>query len=114
MQQLETYCYQFAETYDDFNDNWIPLDNVMTEFSDEIGEGESFLRRNTFLEKSDSTSVYLLSIRDYRLRSSQAPYEYVKEDIRRIIWNNRRQDFIQSLENGIYNDALKSNSFKIF
>jgi hypothetical protein len=55
----------------------------------------------------------MIAIKDYRLRSTLAPYEYVKDDIRRIIMNSRRFEFIQSLENGIYNDALKEKYFKI-
>jgi hypothetical protein len=114
MQELESYCFQFAEKFDDFGENWITMDRLSVELQDEIENQESFLRRNTYFETTDSNSVYLLSIRDYRLRSSIAPYEYVKEDIKRIILNNRRFDFIQSLENGIYNEALKKNIFKIF
>jgi len=114
LQELESYCFQFAEKFDDFGENWITMDRLSVELQDEIENQESFLKRNTYFETTDSNSVYLLSIRDYRLRSSIAPYEYVKEDIKRIILNNRRFDFIQALENGIYNEALKENSFKIF
>jgi len=112
--QLETYCYQFAEKFDDFNENWVPMDRLSVELHQDIENKETFLKNNTFFETSDSLSVYLISIRDYRLRSDIAPYEYVKNDIKRIIWNTRRVEFIQSLENGIYNDALKKNSFKIY
>ncbi len=80
----------------------------------DISDQENFLRRNTFFETSDSSSVYLITINDYRLRGSLAPFEYVRDDIKRIIWNNRRIEFIQDLENGIYNEALKENSFKIY
>jgi len=38
----------------------------------------------------------------------------VREDIKRIIWNNRRIEFIQELENGIYNEAIRENSLKIY
>jgi hypothetical protein len=114
IQQLETYCYQFAETYDDFGDKWVAMNKITLEFGEDIGNEENFVKRNTYYETSDSSLVLLLSIRDYRLRSSLAPYEYVRDDIKRIIWNNRRFEFIQDLENGIYNDALKRNSFKIF
>ena len=114
LQRLETYCYQFAEKFDDFNEAWVPMDKLSVELPQNIENEEYFLKRNTFFETSDSTSLYLVSIRDYRLRSSLAPFEYVKDDIKRIIWNTRRFEFIQSLENGIYNDALKDNSFKIF
>ena len=62
---------------------------------EDIENEENFLKRNTFFETTDSTSVYLISIRDYRLRSSLAPFEYVRDDIKRIIWNTRRFEFIQ-------------------
>jgi hypothetical protein len=114
LQQLESYCYQFAEKFDDFNEEWVPMDRISVELQQNIENEETFLKRNTFFEKSDTSSVYLISIRDYRLRSSLAPFDYVKEDIKRIIWNSRRFEFIQSLENGIYNEALKENSFKIY
>jgi hypothetical protein len=114
LQRLETYCYQFAEKFDDFNEAWVPMDKLSVELPQNIENEENFLKRNTFFETSDSTSLYLISILDYRLRSSLAPFEYVKDDIKRIIWNARRFEFIQSLENGIYNDALKDNSFKIY
>jgi len=114
LQQLESYCYQFAEKFDDFHEQWVPLDKISVELPEDLQNKETFLRRYTFFETSDSSSVYLISIRDYRLRSSLAPFEYVRDDIKRIIWNTRRLEFIQSLENGIYNEALKENSFKIF
>jgi len=114
LQQLESLCYQFAEKFDDFNEDWVTMDRLSIELHQDIENEENFLKRNTFFETTDSLSVYLISIRDYRLRSSLAPFEYVKNDIKRIIWNSRRLEFIHSLENGIYNEALKENSFKIY
>jgi len=114
LQQLETICYQFADKFDDFNEEWVPLDRISVELPREIENEESFLRRTTFFESKDSTYIYLLTIRDYRLRATTAPFEYVKDDIKRMIWNNRRFEFIQTLENDIYNDALKENKFRLF
>jgi hypothetical protein len=114
IQQLETYCFQFAEKYDDFNEDWITMDRLSVEMHQDIENEENFLKRNTFYESNDSSYVYLISIRDYRLRDSPAPFEYVVNDIKRIIWNKRRLDLLQTLENGIYNDALKENRFKIY
>lgn len=114
MQQLESFCFQFAEKFDDFNEDWVTLDRLAVELPQDIENKENFLKKNSFFETSDSTSIYMISIRDYRLRSSVAPFEYVKDDIRRIIWNTRRIELIESLENGIYNDAIKENRFKIY
>ncbi|MFO7620799.1 MAG: hypothetical protein R6W81_05970 [Bacteroidales bacterium] len=114
LQELESYCFQFAEKFDDFGENWITLDRLSAELGGRIDDQENFLRRYSFYETKDSLSVYLLNIRDYRLRSSIAPFDYIKDDIKRILLNNRRFVFIQSLENGIYNEALKANKFKVF
>ncbi len=114
LQELESLCYQFAEKFDDFNEDWVTMDRLSFELNEDIDNQENFLKRNTFFETSDSVSVNLITIRDYRLRGSLSPFEYVKEDIKRIIWNSRRIEFIQSLENGIYNEALKENGFKIY
>ncbi|HEX2922032.1 MAG TPA: hypothetical protein VHO50_12790 [Bacteroidales bacterium] len=114
MHQLESYCFQFAEKFDDFNEEWITMDRLIVELHEDIENQENFLKRNTFYETTDSTSVYLVSIRDYRLRSSLAPFEYVRNDIKRIIYNQRRIDLIQGIESGIYNDALKDNTFIIY
>lgn len=114
LQELESNCFQFAEKFDDFGENWITMDRLALELGDRINDQEGFLKRNTFYEMTDSVSVYLLNIRDYRLRSAIAPFEYVREDIKRIILNNRRFEFIQTLENGIFNDAIKQNKLKIY
>jgi len=114
LQELESYCYQFAEKYEDYNEAWIPMDRISVELRTDIESEENFLKRNTYFETADSLSIYLISIRDYRLRSSIAPFDYVRDDIKRIIWNTRRLEFLQSLENGIYSEGLKENSFKIY
>jgi hypothetical protein len=114
LQQLESYCFQFAEKFEDFHEEWVPMSRLLVEIQKDMPDEEDFLKNNTFYESSDSLSVFLVSIRDYRLKSSLAPIEYVSNDIKRIIWNNRRLEFTQSLENGIYNDALKENRFKIY
>jgi len=114
LQLLESYCYQFAEKFDDFNEDWVTLDRLSVELPQDIMNQDNFLRRNTWFETNDSSSVYMISIRDYRQRYSLAPFDYVKNDIKSIILNNRRFEFLQSLENGIYNEAVKENTFKIY
>jgi len=113
-QELESLCYQFAEKFDDFNEEWITMDRLSFELKQDITNQENFLKRTTFYETRDSSSDYLIVINDYRLRGTIAPFEYVREDIKRIIWNNRRIEFIKELENGIYNESIKENSFKIY
>jgi len=114
LQQLESYCYQFAEKFDDFNEDWVTMDKLSIELPQDIVNQEEFLRKYTWFETRDSSSVYMISIRDYRQRYSLAPFDYVRNDIKSVILNSRRFEFLQSLENGIYNEALKENTFKLY
>ncbi|HOO98878.1 MAG TPA: hypothetical protein PLV06_10815 [Bacteroidales bacterium] len=114
LQQLDSLCYQFAEIFNDFNEMWVPLDRISVELPQEISNEEYFLRRTSYYEYTDSIDIYLLKIRDYRLRSTPAPFDYVRDDIRRIILNNRRLEFIKNLETGIYNDGIHENKLTIY
>jgi len=111
LQQLETLCYQFAEKFDDFGEGWVTMDRLCVELPQDIVNQENLLRYNTSYETHDSSSVYLITFRDYRLRHSLAPYDYVRNDIKSIILNNRRFEFLQQLEKEIYNEAVKANLF---
>jgi hypothetical protein len=113
-QQLESYCFQFAEKFDDFNEDWVTMDKLSIELPQDIANKDEFLKRNPWYETRDSSSVYMISIRDYRQRYSLAPFDYVRNDIKSVILNNRRFEFLQTLENGIYNEAIKENTFKLY
>ena len=114
LQQLESYCYQFAEKFDDFKEDWVTMDRLSVELPSPIPDEDTFLKYNTWYETRDSLSLYFVTFRDYRLRYSLAPYEYVRNDIKGIILNNRRFEFLQTLENGIYSEGIKANLLKVY
>lgn len=114
IQNLESYCYQFAEKFDDFGENWLNFMYLLRELPAEIDDENRFLRNNSYYEVEDSTFYYFVNFRDYRLKGSEAPVEYVENDIRNIILNNRKIEFLQDLEKGIYNEALRENAFRIY
>lgn len=114
IQSLESYAYQFAEKFDDFGEKWININFLQRELPDNIDNEAYFLRNNRYYEISDSSFHYFVNIRDYRLRGTIAPLEYVSADIKTILLNNRKIEFLQQLENGIYNEGMKENSFRDF
>ena len=112
--ELESYCYQFAEKYDYFDEDWISFDNLIQELPNIISDQERFLRYNSLIESEDSLFMYFVNIRDYRLKATPAPIEYINENIKTIILNNRKIHFLRDLENNIYNDALTREEFEIY
>jgi hypothetical protein len=80
----------------------------------ESEDQEGWLARNSAVELKDDKFTYFVAIREYKLRNSVAPFEYIHGQVRTIILNNRRNDFLQKLEDGIYNEAVRNNTLKVY
>jgi hypothetical protein len=114
IRELEDYCSRFALRYDDYDDAWIPFTHLLMEVPLESENQEEWLARNSAVELKDDKFIYFVAIREYKLRNSVAPFEYIHGQVRTIILNNRRNDFLQKLEDGIYNEAVRSNTLKVY
>ncbi len=111
---LEELCLQAGLRYDDYNDEWIPFTQLLLEVPLESDNQEQWLARNSSVELKDDQFVYFVAIREYKLRNSIAPFDYIRGQVKTIILNNRRNDFLQKLEDGIYNEALRDNTLKVY
>ncbi len=114
MSELEELCLQYNLRYDDYNDDWIPFNHLLLEVPLDSDNQEQWLARNRQVELRDDRFSYFIAIREYRLRNSVAPFDYIQGQIRTIIINNRRKDFLQKLEDGIFNEAVSNNTLKLF
>ena len=114
MNTLEDLCFQYAIRYDDYNDEWIPFTQLLLEVPLESSNQEQWLARNSAVELKDDQYVYFVAIREYKLRNSVAPFDYIRGQVKTIIINNRRNDFLQKLEDGIYNEAVRNNTLKVY
>jgi len=114
VQQLESYCYQYALKYDYFNEQWVPFTNITRELPNEIRSPDRYLRYNRYIEQQDSLYRYLVNIREYKLSGTVAPLPYVEAKIRTIILNKRKVQFVNDLENNIYMDALNKGDFTVY
>lgn len=114
IQELEDICIRFGLRFEDYNDEWIPFTQLLMEVPFESVDQEQWLARNSAVELKDDRFSYFIAIREYRLRNSVAPFEYIRGQIRTIILNNRRNDFLQKLEDGIYNEAVSNNTLKLY
>ncbi len=56
----------------------------------------------------------MIGIRDYLLPGALAPLDLVRDDVRSILLNRRKLEFIKDLENKIYNQAYDKAKVKIF
>jgi len=111
---LRNYCYQFAAQFDDFSQDWVTFNRLLMMVPLESLNQEAWLSSHTFAELKDDNYYYFINIKDYVLRGNIAPYEYIYDQVKTIIVNNRRNDFLQKLEDGIYNEAVRENTLKVY
>jgi hypothetical protein len=112
--EIRDYCLQYAKSFGIYTDQWIELDAVMQNLPVSVDSPEQFLRRNQFVEHTDSSYYYLVAIQDYMLQNDQAPVEYVADNIKSLILNRRKITFLKEVEDNIFKEGRNKNSFKIY
>ena len=112
--KLEEYCYQFAADFHLDDDTWLLFDDLLKKVPIKTYDKEAFLRNNRFIEIEDSTNMYLVNIKDMKIRESLSPLSFVKDDIRVLIINRRKLSLIKEMEKAAYDEALQKNEFEIY
>lgn len=114
LNKLRDYCYQYADKFDDFDNQWIDFNNFIKNLPLEIDQPERFFKNNKYIPIQDDNVLHLIRIEDYKLKGTQAPRNYVRDKIKNIILNKRKHELLKGLENDIYNQALNHNEFVIY
>jgi hypothetical protein len=111
---LRQYCIQYAKSFDSFDNNWVDFDMVKNNLPGEITDSKQFLDRNNRIEQKDLNYYYLVSIQDYKLQNELAPIEYVENNIKNLILNKRKIEFLKQVEENVYKEGVRQNKFKIY
>jgi len=112
--RLREYCLQYAKGFDFFADNWVDFEIVKNNIPGEIQDTKQFLARNNEIERKDPNYYYLVSIQDYKLINELAPLEYVEDNIKNLILNKRKIEFLKQVEENVYKEGVRQNKFKIY
>ncbi|MBN1159591.1 MAG: hypothetical protein JXA61_09435 [Bacteroidales bacterium] len=111
---IESYCVQYAERYDHFEEMWVNLSEVLELLPGRLYNPESTVRSRRLIEMRDSTYYYFLTIRDYAIAGEVSPIDMVTEDIRSILLNKRKIQIVNELESSIYSDGQNRGYFTIY
>ena len=114
LEKIEKYSVQNASIYDYFYDKWVDFDDVMDNIPMHIGNSNEFLRTHKYVETTDSTYCYLLNIKEYLPSGSTAPYDYSVPQIKELLLNQKKVDFLRNFEDELYNDAIRGGDVKFY
>ncbi len=112
LEQIEKYSLQNAITYDYFYDRWVNFDEVLIKIPQRMSDPTLFLKRRNSLETSDSTHVYFLNISNKLLAGSLAPFDYAAEQIKTILLNKRKIEYLKKFEDNLYRKAVEDGIVK--
>ncbi|MDD4644967.1 MAG: hypothetical protein PHY99_03165, partial [Bacteroidales bacterium] len=105
---------QIAEYTDSFEANWLSFPLLMDKMPGTVQDPKQFLQRYKTLEAEDTKYFHFARITDYLLPGESAPLEFVQQEIRDILLNKRKMDFLKQLEESIYNEAVIQNEVEVY
>jgi hypothetical protein len=113
-QKIETFCVQNGGQFEYFCDKWIIFDDILDNIPHDIGRPSDFLRTHSTLDVSEGDYCYLLYVEKYVLAGTTAPFEFVKEDVRNIMINTRKTDYIHRFETNLLKEAEKKGDITYY
>ncbi len=113
-QQLIGLCYSYASEFYLKDSIWISKRQVMNKMPVDDNFLKTYRKGNAVGEVSDSLYIYLLKINDYKEKGEVAPLLFVKDRMRFMLINKRKQKLISEAYNNIYQTAIKDGNFEVF
>ncbi|OFY39262.1 MAG: hypothetical protein A2X18_04385 [Bacteroidetes bacterium GWF2_40_14] len=110
--ELEKLCYNSADRYDNFNNEWVEISNIAKEIPYDVQMCEREAWSKSYIETNDSLYRYFVFFLDKIAPEGTAPYEFYKTKIKEIIISKRKQELIVKLEKNLIQEALEKNILK--
>lgn len=112
--KLKEYAENYAEQYSIEDSSWVYFRDIVTSTPLNIDNIERYLNYNRNIEVSDSSFYYFIKINNRLKEGDIKPLELVKDNIRSVILNKRKIEFIQDLENTVYKEGISRNQVEIY
>tara|TARA_Y100001954_G_C15792827_1_gene596023 strand:- start:54 stop:896 length:843 start_codon:yes stop_codon:yes gene_type:complete len=118
IEELKNYCVQFAERFVLEDSSWVSWSDFVKQIPYENNPMKSIehkiIKKNQKFELEDNNYKYFIFIKDFRLKGTPSPLEYVSSIIRKILINKRKKDILHSIEDKLIEEAIINNNFEIY
>ncbi len=114
LERLEIYCLENAATYFVGSDRWLILGDILLDMPLEVESESEFLRSNRFMEITDYYYRYFLYINEYKLKGDISPLDFERENLRMLILNRRKRDFLENKRRQFFNQAVEANNVETY
>lgn len=112
LKKLVKYGFQYAEDFYLQDSIWFELNELYKQIPIDHDQLRTLSKNHLSGEVQDSNFLYLIRINDFKEQRELAPLNYVKDDIRKIIVNQRKIDLINNTYESVYQEAVKNGTFE--
>ena len=94
---------------------WVKYSNLVSKIPvlKELDKKE-LLKKENFIQKEDSLSLYLVTIKEVLNRNEIAPKSYVIPTIKQMILHQRKLLLLRKIEETLIDDARKKQQFETY
>lgn len=115
IEKLEKYSLRNAVTYDYFYDHWRPLEEIEALIPTKNWAGnDNYLDQNRNVELKDTAFCYFLHIEEFQGGGKQKPLDFASEEIKEILINLKRVEYINKVKEDLYRQASDRNRINYY
>ena len=114
VENIEKKRLQNAVGYEYFYNDWVSFSSMAENIPLSIDDEEQFLKTNKNIEVRDSSFVYLLNIKEYKLIGGEAPFDYIKNHLMEIYIEQQRSDYLKQVQEDLYKKAISDGEIKFY
>lgn len=112
---LIDYSHLYSKRSNFDLEHWIKVNDFIQELPVPEFQGNSLLNQtDEILQFEDDEDYYLLKIVDYAIKDQIPPLTYVKDQVHSLILHQRKKELLQTLENKLFEKALKEGKFEFY
>ena len=106
VEHLEKYSFQNAVKYEYFYNKWVPVTDVLDLIPLKEASPEQYVDKHRHVELKDTAFYYFLNVSDYRGAGEEKPYEFARSEVKDLLVNQKRVNFMEQVKNDLYQQAV--------
>ena len=97
---------QNAVKYEYFYDKWVSVTDILDMIPLKVDTPEEYVNKHRQVELKDTAFYYFLNVSDYRGVGEEKPYEFARPEVKDLLVNQKRVDFMERVKNDLYQQAV--------
>lgn len=99
--------------YEYFYNKWVPVTDVLDLIPLKEAAPEEYINKHRQVELKDTAFCYFLNVSDYRGAGEEKPYEFARSEVKDLLVNQKRVNFMEQVKNDLYQQAVNKRRLYI-